>query len=56
VKVGEISLFVFASSPHRKAAIEACEEAVERMKAELPVWGKEIFEDKTYTWKQNLNG
>ena len=56
VKAGEISLFVFTSSPHRKAAIDACEEAVERMKAELPVWGKEIFEDKTYTWKQNLNG
>lgn len=56
VKAGEISLFVFASSPHRKAAIDACEETVERIKAELPVWGKEIFEDKTYTWKQNLNG
>jgi len=29
---------------------------VERIKAELPVWGKEIFKDETYTWKQNLNG
>ena len=56
VKAGEISLFVFTSSTHRKAAIDACEEAVERIKAELPVWGKEIFEDETYTWKQNLNG
>jgi len=56
VKAGEISLFVFTSSPHRKAAIDACEETVERIKAELPVWGKEIFEDETYTWKQNLNG
>ncbi len=56
VKAGEISLFVFASSPHRKAAIDACEETVERIKAELPIWGKEMFEDKTFTWKQNLNG
>ena len=56
VKVGEISLFVFTSSAHRKAAIDACEEAVERIKAELPVWGKEIFGDETYAWKQNLNG
>jgi molybdopterin synthase catalytic subunit len=56
VKAGEISLFVFTSSAHRKAAIDACEETVERIKAELPVWGKEIFEDDTYTWKQNLNG
>jgi len=56
VKAGEISLFVFTSSAHRKAAIDACEETVERIKAELPVWGKEFFEDETYTWKQNLNG
>ena len=53
VEVGEISLFVFTSSAHRKAAIEACEETVERIKAELPVWGKELFADETYYWKVN---
>ena len=53
VAAGEISLFVFTSSPHRKAAIDACEETVERLKAELPVWGKELFEDETYQWKEN---
>lgn len=53
VAAGEISLFVFTSSPHRKAAIDACAETVERLKAELPVWGKELFEDKTYHWKEN---
>jgi molybdopterin synthase catalytic subunit len=53
VAVGEMSLFVFTSSVHRKDAIKACEELVERIKAELPVWGKEIFEDETYQWKEN---
>lgn len=53
VAVGEISLFVFTSSKHRKAAIAACEETVERLKAELPVWGKEVFEDDSYQWKEN---
>lgn len=53
VKTGEISLFVFTSSAHRKAAIDACKEVVERIKAELPVWGKELFEDETYQWKTN---
>src|ERR1044071_6927642 len=53
VAAGEISLFVFTSSPHRKAAIDACEETVERIKAELPVWGKELFGDKSYHWKVN---
>jgi len=53
VKAGEICLFVFTSSKHRKIAIDACEEVVERIKAELPVWGKEIFEDETHQWKVN---
>ena len=53
VKAGEISLFVFTSSAHRKAAIDACEETVEKIKAELPVWGKELFADETYQWKEN---
>jgi len=53
VATGEISLFVFTSSPHRKAAIDACTETVERIKAELPIWGKELFEDESYQWKEN---
>lgn len=55
VDAGEISLFVFTSSAHRKPAIDACNETVERIKAELPVWGKELFEDETYQWKSPLN-
>lgn len=55
IVAGEICLFVFTSSAHRKAAIDACNETVERIKAELPVWGKEIFEDDTHQWKSPLN-
>lgn len=53
VAAGEVCLFVFTSSEHRKVAIDACEETVERIKAELPVWGKELFLDETYQWKEN---
>lgn len=53
VASGELCLFVFTSSAHRKAAIDACTECVERIKAELPIWGKELLEDATYTWKEN---
>ena len=53
VSAGEICLFVFTSSKHRKAAIDACEETVERIKSELPIWGKEVFVDETYQWKVN---
>jgi molybdopterin synthase catalytic subunit len=53
VNAGEICLFVFSSSKHRKMAIDACEETVERIKRELPVWGREIFVDGNYQWKEN---
>ena len=53
VAAGDICLFVFTSAPHRKAAIAACEEAVERLKAELPVWGRRNPGDETYQWKTN---
>jgi len=53
VMAGEICLFVFTSSVHRKPAMDACNECVERIKAELPVWGKEMFEGEEYQWKVN---
>jgi molybdopterin synthase catalytic subunit len=53
VTAGEICLFVFTSSTHRKAAMDACDETVERLKAELPIWGKEIVEGETHQWKIN---
>jgi molybdopterin synthase catalytic subunit len=55
VAAGEICLFVFTSSEHRKVAIDACEETVEKIKAELPVWGKELFANETHQWKSPLN-
>lgn len=53
VKVGEICLFVFASSPRRKVVFKALEFVVEAIKADVPVFGKEIFEDETHQWKVN---
>ncbi|MGM0946791.1 MAG: molybdenum cofactor biosynthesis protein MoaE [Bacteroidota bacterium] len=53
VKTGELCLFVFTSSKHRKAAMDACDELVERIKAELPIWGKEILDTDTHVWKVN---
>jgi len=53
VKAGEICLFVFVSAPRRKVVFEAIEFLVEEIKAKVPVFGKELFEDETYTWKKN---
>jgi molybdopterin synthase catalytic subunit len=53
VNAGEICLFVFVSSPRRKVVFEALEYIVEAIKADAPVFGKEIFEDSTHQWKKN---
>lgn len=53
VKAGEICLFVFASSGHRKMAQKAIEYLVEEIKAKVPIFGKEIFEDQSHQWKMN---
>ncbi len=53
VAVGEICLFVFVSSPHRKEVFEALQYVVEEIKSQVPVFGKEVFEDQSYQWKVN---
>lgn len=46
---GELAVVIAASAPHRAAAFEACRHAIERLKQEVPIWKKEIFEDGS-TW------
>jgi molybdopterin synthase catalytic subunit len=53
VKAGEICLFVFVSATRRKQVYEATEIIVNWIKTEVPIFGKEIFENETYTWKKN---
>ena len=51
VKAGEISLFVFVSSAHRRDSYKACEYVVDEIKKKVPIFGKELFEDNTFQWK-----
>ena len=53
VKAGEICLFVFVSSPRRKEVFNAIEFLVEEIKANVPIFGKEILEDQSHQWKEN---
>ena len=53
VGAGELCLFVLASSKHRAMAFDACRYITEEIKAKIPVFGKEIFDDETYQWKVN---
>lgn len=53
VKAGEICFFVFVSSKRRKQVYEATEYLVNQVKDNVPIFGKEIFEDATHKWKVN---
>ncbi len=45
LEVGETSVFIAVSAPHRKAAFEACRHAIDTLKKTVPIWKKEFFED-----------
>lgn len=45
LNIGDIPVVVAVSTPHRKAAFEACEYAIDTLKETVPIWKKEIFED-----------
>jgi molybdopterin synthase catalytic subunit len=53
VNAGQICFFVFVSAPHRPRVYEAIEYSVDRIKKEVPIFGKEIFETGDYQWKKN---
>jgi molybdopterin synthase catalytic subunit len=53
IPAGQLCFMVFASAPHRVAAREVVAWVVDRIKAELPIFGKEILSDSTHLWKTN---
>lgn len=53
VNVGEVCFFVFVSAPHRPQVYEATEYIVNRVKDDVPIFGKEVFEVGEYQWKTN---
>jgi MoaE-MoaD fusion protein len=44
VSIGEVSVAIAVSAPHRSAALDACKEAIDRLKEMAPVWKKEVYE------------
>jgi molybdopterin synthase catalytic subunit len=53
IPAGQLCFMVFASAPHRVAAREAVAWVVDRIKAELPIFGREVLSDSTHLWKHN---
>ena len=44
LEIGETSVVIAASAPHRQAAFQACEWAIKELKRTVPIWKKEIYE------------
>lgn len=45
LKIGDIPVIIAVSAPHRKAAFEACQFAIDTLKETVPIWKKEHFSD-----------
>ncbi|HEX8773684.1 MAG TPA: molybdenum cofactor biosynthesis protein MoaE [Pyrinomonadaceae bacterium] len=45
LEIGETSVCIAVSAPHRRAAFEACEWAIKELKRTVPIWKKEFYED-----------
>jgi molybdopterin synthase catalytic subunit len=45
LEIGETSVFIAVSAPHRAAAFDACRFAIDTLKRNVPIWKKEYFED-----------
>ena len=53
MKVGEVSVAIAISCPHRVEAFEACRYAIDRIKEIVPIWKKEVYEDGSQ-WVEEL--
>jgi molybdopterin synthase catalytic subunit len=56
VPIGEESIIIAVSSPHRQAAWRAGEEALEECKEKVEVWKREEFEGEEGVWRANRDG
>jgi molybdopterin synthase catalytic subunit len=56
VPIGEESILIALSSPHRQAAWRAGEEALEECKSKVEVWKREEFEGEEGVWRANRDG
>ena len=54
LEIGEISVLIAVSSPHRAESFAACQYAIDRLKQIVPIWKKEVGEDGE-SWVEGPN-
>jgi molybdopterin synthase catalytic subunit len=52
--VGQASVILACSSPHRRDALNCCEYLIDELKARVPIWKREVYEDDASVWKENV--
>ncbi len=55
LEIGETSVVISVSAPHRRAAFEACEWLIKELKRIVPIWKKEIYADGGTAWVEGEN-
>ncbi|HEY8718219.1 molybdenum cofactor biosynthesis protein MoaE [Pengzhenrongella sp.] len=50
LEVGDVAIVAAVATAHRELAFDVCRALVERVKAELPIWKREILADGTHVW------
>ena len=53
VSVGEIAVAIVVGAVHRREAFTACQDILEQLKDEVPIFGKETTTGESYRWKEN---
>jgi molybdopterin synthase catalytic subunit len=56
LEVGEVSVAVVATAPHRREAFDACRAAIDRVKSSVPIWKKEFHPDGSSEWVNPTKG
>jgi molybdopterin synthase catalytic subunit len=53
LRIGEASVAIAVAAPHRAAAFDACEYAIDELKRRVPIWKKEHYVDGDARWREN---
>lgn len=53
VPIGEASVIIAVSSAHRMNSLEAVQYCIDTLKATVPIWKKEVYEQGEPSWKEN---
>ena len=52
LEIGESAVIIQVLSRHRREAFDGCRYVIDQLKARVPIWKKEFYDDSTHAWTQ----